>query len=94
MEPTRHIAAAGDIPLVIPATMSPTYEHGQVRDAMITHLPMFSFGHHSRKGCAGYTCPLQAMGCVSRAVPDLSCYQKVLRYAGRTPFRRQRSQKV
>lgn len=64
MEPTRHIAAAGDIPLVIPATMSPTYEHGQVRDAMITHLPMFC------------------------------CYQKVLRYAGRTPFRRQRSQKV
>lgn len=41
MEPTRRIAAAGDIPLVTPATMSPTYEQGQVRDAMITHLPLF-----------------------------------------------------
>ena len=41
MEPTRHVAAAGDIPLVTPATMSPTYEQGQVRDAMITHLPLF-----------------------------------------------------
>ena len=25
-----------------PATLSPTYEQGQVRDAMITHLPLFS----------------------------------------------------
>ena len=41
MEPTRHVAAAGDIPLVTPATVSPTYEQGQVRDAMITHLPLF-----------------------------------------------------
>ena len=41
MEPTRHVAAAGDIPLVTPATMSPTYKQGQVRDAMITHLPPF-----------------------------------------------------
>ena len=41
MEPTRRIAAAGDIPLVTPATMSPTYEQGQVRDATITHLPLF-----------------------------------------------------
>ena len=30
-----------DISLVTPATMSPTYEQGQVRDAMITHLPLF-----------------------------------------------------
>ena len=51
-------------------------------------------GHHSHKGCAGYTCPLQAMGCVSRALPDLSCHRKALRHTGRTPFRRQRSQKV
>lgn len=35
------IAAAGDIPLVPPATMSPTYEQGQVRDAIVTHLPLF-----------------------------------------------------
>lgn len=42
-------AGAGDIPLVIPATMSPTYEQGQVRDAMITHLPLFSFGHHATR---------------------------------------------
>ena len=41
MEPTRHVAAAGDIPFVTPATVSPTYEQGQVRDAMITHLPLF-----------------------------------------------------
>lgn len=34
-------AGAGDIPLVTPATMSPTYEQGQVRDATITHLPLF-----------------------------------------------------
>ena len=64
MEPTRHVAAAGDIPLVTPATMSPTYKQGQVRDAMITHLPLFC------------------------------CHWKVLRHTGRTPFRRQRSQKV
>ena len=57
-------AGAGDIPLVIPATMSPTYEQGQVRDAMITHLPLFC------------------------------CRLKALRHTGRTPFRRQRSQKV
>ena len=41
MEPTRHVAAAGDIPLVTPATMLPTYKQGQVRDAKITHLPLF-----------------------------------------------------
>ena len=57
-------AGAGDIPLVPPATMSPTYEQGQVRDTMITHLPLFC------------------------------CQQKALRRTGRTPFRRQRSQKV
>lgn len=45
-------------------TMSPTYEQGQVRDAMITHLPLFC------------------------------CHLKALRHTGRTPFRRQRSQKV
>ena len=64
MEPTRHVAAAGDIPLVTPATVSPTYEQGQVRDATITHLPLFC------------------------------CHRKALRHTGRTPFRRQRSQKV
>lgn len=36
-----NIAAAGDIPLVTLATMSPTYEQGQVRDTTITHLPLF-----------------------------------------------------
>ena len=41
MEPTRCVAAAGDIPLVTPATVSPTYEQGQVRDAVITPLPLF-----------------------------------------------------
>ena len=41
MEPTRHVAVAGDIPLVPPATMSPTIKQGQVRDAIITHLPLF-----------------------------------------------------
>lgn len=41
MDPTKYVAAAGDIPLVPPATMSPTFEQGQVRDAMITHLPLF-----------------------------------------------------
>ena len=41
MEPTRHVAAAGDIPLVTPATVSPTYKQGQVCDAVITHLPLF-----------------------------------------------------
>ena len=35
------VAAAGDIPIVTSATMLPTYEQGQVRDAMITHLPLF-----------------------------------------------------
>lgn len=35
------ISYAVDIPLVTPATVSPTYEQGQVRDAMITHLPLF-----------------------------------------------------
>ncbi len=64
MEPTRHVAAAGDIPLVTPATMLPTYKQGQVRDAMITHLPLFC------------------------------CQQKALRHTWRTPFCRQRSQKV
>ena len=44
------------------------------------HTPsLFCFGHHSHKGCAGYTCPLQAMGCVSRALPDLGFRQKTLR---------------
>ena len=66
-----HVAAAGDIPLVTPATMSPTYKQGQVRDAMITHLPLFSFGHHSHKGCAGYAQPMQALADASRALPDL-----------------------
>lgn len=64
MEPTRHVAAAGDIPLVTPATMLPTNEEGQMCDTMITHLPLFC------------------------------CQQKALRRSGRTPFRRQRSQKV
>ena len=64
MEPTRHVAAAGDIPLVTPATMLPTNEQGQMCDTMITHLPLFC------------------------------CQQKALRRTGRTPFRRQRSQKV
>ena len=64
MEPTRCVAAAGDIPLVTPAPVSPTYKQGQVCDAMITHLPLFC------------------------------CHRKALRYTGRTPFRRQRSQKV
>ena len=65
---TKHmksaVAAAGDIPLVPSATMPPTYEQGQVRDAMITHLPLFC------------------------------CHRKALRRTWRTPFRRQRSQKV
>ena len=73
-------AGAGDIPLVTSATVSPINKQGQVRDAMITYLSLFSFGHHSRKGCAGYTCPLQAMGCVSRALPDLSCHRNALRH--------------
>ena len=46
------------------ATVSPTCKQGQVRDAMITHLPLFC------------------------------CHLKELRHTGRTPFRRQRSQKV
>ena len=64
MEPTRCVAAAGNIPLVTPALMSPTYEQGQVRDVTITLLPLFC------------------------------CHRKALRHTGRTPFRRQRSQKV
>ena len=42
---TKHmksaVAAVGDIPLVTPATMSPINKQGQVRDTMITHLPLF-----------------------------------------------------
>ena len=59
MEPTRHVAAAGDIPLVTPATMSPTYEQGQVRDAMITHTCPCSAA--SRKLCAAPGAPLSAV---------------------------------
>ena len=75
---TKPVAAAGNIPFVSPATLSPTYEEGGY--AIFRSIPsLFCFGHHSHKGCAGYTCPLQAMGCVSRALPDLSCCQKALR---------------
>ena len=65
MEPTRHVATAGDIPLVTPATVSPTNEQGQVRDA----------NDHT-------------------SAPLFCCRWKKLHRTWRTPFRRQRSQKV
>ena len=51
------------------------------------HTPSrFYFGHHSHKGCAGYTCPLRAMCCVSRALPDLDCRQRALRHTPGVPL--------
>ncbi len=45
------------IPLVTPATVSPTYEQGQVRDTTITHLFLYFFGHHSHKAALATLAP-------------------------------------
>ena len=43
----------------------------QQRNRAATLQRIASFGHHRVKLGAGYTCSLQAMSCVSRALPDL-----------------------
>ena len=47
------------------------------RAATLRGIP--SFGHHRDKLGAGYTCSLQAMSCVSRALPDLTALAEIQR---------------
>ena len=43
-----------------------------------------SFGHHRDKLGAGYTYSLQAMNCVSRALPDLHCCKRKFKQSAAT----------